>query len=158
MRLSKRSTRHLAAQPSPTNKRTTCTPHTNLCISSWNCRGFNCSEAYLKHLSDHSDIILLQEHWLWPFELQKLSSAVSGFSAFGLSDSRLSESSTMHRGCGGVAFLWRKSLPVAPVPLNVRSDRLCATELPLASGRVEKVVIFNVYAPSSDARFQQMYA
>ena len=47
-----------------------------------------------------------------------------------------------------MAFLWRKSLSVASVILDVRSDRLCATELPLTSSRVEKVVIFNVDTPS----------
>ena len=104
----------------------------------------------MKHLSNQSDIILLQEHWLWPFELQKLSSVIDSFSAFGVSDSRLCESSTLHRGCGGVAILWRKSLSVTPVTLSV-SDRICATELPLMNGHVKRVVVFNVYAPSSDA-------
>ena len=28
---------------------------------------------------------------------------------------------------------------------------MCAIELPLTNGRVERAVIFNVYAPSSDA-------
>lgn len=151
VRLWKSSTRHLSSQSSSIGDRVMCTSHDELRISSWNCRGFNCSEAYLKHLSHQSDIILLQEHWLWPFQLQKLSSAIDGFSAFGVSDSRLCETSNLHRGCGGVAFLWRKSLSVTPVTLNVGSDRLCATELPLTCGRVERIIIFNVYAPSSDA-------
>ena len=47
--------------------RATNSSQSNVSILLWNCRGFNCSEAYLKHLSRHGDIILLQEHWLWPF-------------------------------------------------------------------------------------------
>ena len=101
-----------------------CKAHAELHISTWNCRGLNCSEAYLKH---QSDIILLQEHWLWPFELQKLSSVINSFSAFGVSDLRLCESSTLRRGCGGVATLRRKSLSVTPVTLSV-SDRAAPNE------------------------------
>ena len=138
VRLWKCSPRHLSSQPSPVVKKVSCTSLAERCISTWNCMGFSCSEAYLKHLSSHSDIILLQEHWLWPFKLQKLSSAIDGYSAFGVSDSRLCDTSTLHRGCGGVAFLWRKSLSVTPVTLNVRSDRVCATELSLTSGHIEK--------------------
>ena len=107
VRLWKSSTSHLSAHPSPTKMGAASEVHPELHISTWNCRGFNCSEAYLRHLSNQSDIILLQEHWLWPFEVQKLSSTIDSFPAFGVSDSRLCESSTLRRGCGGVAILWR---------------------------------------------------
>ena len=92
-------------------------------------------------------IILLQEHWLWPFELHKLSSIIDGFCAIGVSDSTLHETSDLHRGCCAVAFLWRKSLPITRVTLNVRSNRLCATELPLTSGSIEWAIIFNIICP-----------
>ena len=131
-------------------------PQNVVCISSWNCRGLSCSEAYLEYLSNQPDIILLQEHWLWPFELHKLSSIIDGFCAVGVSDSRLHETSTLHRDCGGVAFLWRKSLPITAVTLNVRSDHLCATELPLTSRSIECDIIFNIYAPSSDAELSKI--
>ena len=38
-----------------------------------------------------------------------------------------------------------------PLPLKVKSDRICAVEVVLTSHSTPKIVIFNVYAPSSDA-------
>ena len=43
---------------------------TSLKITCWNCRGLSNSTQYLSELiSDGSDVIILSEHWLWPFEL-----------------------------------------------------------------------------------------
>ena len=67
----------------------------SLTISSWNCRGLKFSAPYLQVLSNMSDIILLQEHWLWPFELHSLSSVLCGFSSHGSCDKRLNESSDL---------------------------------------------------------------
>ena len=78
----------------------------------------------------HSNIILLQEHWLWPFEMQKLPSAIDGSSAFEVSDSRLCDTSTLHWGC--------RTLSVTPVTLTVSSDHICATELPLTNATLIK--------------------
>ena len=39
----------------------------------------------------------------------------------------------------------------SPLPLKVKSDRICAVEVVLTSHSTPKIVIFNVYAPSSDA-------
>ena len=73
---------------------------------SWNCRGFGNSEPYLKTISDSSDIVLI--HWLWPYEMHKLSSILCGYSSTGLCDKKLDEHSDLKRGCGGVAMLWAK--------------------------------------------------
>ena len=88
--------RQFSAQPSPIEKRVACS---------------SCSEPYLKYLANHSDIILLREHWLWPFELQKLSSVIDVYFSFGVNDSRLGDTSTLHRRCGGVAILSLIHLP-----------------------------------------------
>ena len=54
---------------------------------------FNSGSAY---------IVVLQEHWLWPFELGKLQSVSESISYHAVSDPRLSEVSELDRGCGGV--------------------------------------------------------
>ena len=120
-------------------------------ISSWNCRGFGSSEPYLKSLSNSSDFILLQEHWLWPFDLHKLSSVLEGFSSTGKCDERLNESSSLRRGCGGVAILWRKSIYANPICLGIKNDCICAVEVSLRNSALDKLVIYNIYCPSSDA-------
>ena len=80
--------------------------------------------------------------------MQKLSSVLGGYSAYGISDKRLHTTSRLHRGCGGVAVLWKKSLSVTPITLSANSDCICAVEVPLINCHVTKLVIFNVYAPS----------
>ena len=42
-------------------------------VTTWNCRGLNSGEPYLNHLaSSGSDVIVVTEHWLWPFEEARL--------------------------------------------------------------------------------------
>ena len=50
-------------------------PHATvtLSIAAWNCRGLSNGLPYIEHLADKHDIIVISEHWLWPFELHKLS-------------------------------------------------------------------------------------
>ena len=44
-------------------------------VSAWNWRGLDKGEPYLHHLAqDHSDIIVVSEHWLWPYDIQRLES------------------------------------------------------------------------------------
>ena len=114
----------------------------SLTISSWNYRGLKFSAPYLQVLSNMSDIILLQEHWLWPFELHSLSSVLCGFSSHGSCDN---ESSDLQRGCGGVGILWKESIAAHPIHLNTDCDRICAIALPLENHRVNKLIVLNVY-------------
>ena len=85
---------------------------TSFCISAWNCRGLSNVIPYLQTLAEASDMIVIAEHWLWPFELSKLDCIVPGFVGIGCSDARLDEESTHTRGCGGVGVIWKSSLPV----------------------------------------------
>ena len=98
---------------------------------------------YLQVLAETSDIISISEHWLWPFELHTLDKIFPGYSAHGCSDKRLSESSTLVRGYGGVAVLWKSSLRVTAV----KSDRCVAIQVCLTNCSLS---IINVYLPTSD--------
>ena len=99
-------------------------------VSAWNCRGLATATPYLHRLLEGgSDIVILSEHWLWPFDLYKLDELHPSFSGFCHADSRLSE--TAHdksRGCGGVGIFWKKSLDVFPISA-VDSDRICGIRL-----------------------------
>ena len=62
-------------------------------------------EPNIHQLADSgSDIIAVSEHWLWPFEVDCLCSVHPAFSAEVKTDERLTENSTLRRGCGGVGF------------------------------------------------------
>ena len=94
-----------------------------LCITTWNARGLKAGEPYLNHLSQRiSDVIVVTEHWLWPYEAQKLSHVNEDFAAEVVIDKRLNENSTLKQGCGGVGLLWRKSLDAVPIS-GIESDR-----------------------------------
>ena len=73
-------------------------------------------------LAEKSDIIVLAENWLWPFELAKLNSIVSGFQGTGTSDARLHEELILKRGCEGVEIIWKRSIIVSNV-VSIDSDR-----------------------------------
>ena len=71
----------------------------------------------------------LSQHWLWPYELDKLNNISNEFSATGTSESRLCPESDCRRGCGGMGILWLKSIRAKQVD-NIFSDRVCAIRFP----------------------------
>ena len=122
-------------------------PH-DLTISTWNCRGLLNAKPYLhKLVMEGSDVIVLNEHWLWPFQLKSLCDIHPDYQGYGVSDHRLNESSTLTCGCGGVGVIWKKSLQVSPIT-NVQSDRLCAIRISLSESLCVNVIC--AYLPSSD--------
>jgi len=95
-------------------------------VSTWNCCGLQNASPYLHELiKDSSDIIAVNEHWLWPCQLSSLNHIHPDFDGYGASDHRLNEHSDLVRGCGGIGIIWRKSLEVSPLT-NICSDRICA--------------------------------
>ena len=119
-----------------------------LSICTWNCRGLHNSIPYIKVLiSKEVDVIILQEHWLWPFQLDQLNSIDNRYTFTAVCDQRLNPSSDFHRGCGGVALLWRKSLNAAAV-FHQYSDRICSIQVPLQNS--PPLTIHGVYMPSAD--------
>ena len=67
-----------------------------LTIGCWNCHG---SAPYVR-----------SEHWLWPYEIDKLGNICEGHAATGKADSRLTCESDGGKGCGGIGLLWHKSI------------------------------------------------
>ena len=132
------SSSHLTTDQPPVSNR--------LNVVTWNCRGFGNSIPYFSYLfSSGSDVIVLQEHWLWPFELGKLQSAFEGIHCRGVSDSRLNEQSDQTRGCGGVAILWKKGLSVLTLPCP-NNGRVCGIKI--SSSVASNITVVGVYMPS----------
>ena len=79
----------LLSAANPVKNRPTTSPN-QLNIVSWNCRGFSNSVPYLTHLLNIGcGGVVLQEHWLWPFELSKLQSVSDKIDYHTVSDPRL---------------------------------------------------------------------
>lgn len=102
--------------PPPSSVQVSQDPSDTITLTSWNCRGLANAKLYLEHLINAgSDVIILSEHWLWPFNLDQLQNIHPDFVGFGYSDKRLHENSHLSRGCGGVGIIWKYNLQVSPV-------------------------------------------
>ena len=145
-------------QPLPPEEYDDCLPmsqkHVNpihfsdLNLISWNCRGISNAIPYLHELSVRADIIFISEHWMWPYNLSKLDYILPGFSGMGCSDERLNDTTNLKRGCGGVAFLWKSSLPISFIS-GIDSDRISAIKISV--GPSETLTIIGVYLPTADS-------
>ena len=124
--------------------------HHKLKLTTWNCRGFTIGEPYIHQLAeDGSDIIVVTEHRLWPYEAKRLSEVHPAFAAECSTDSRLHDKSDLARGCGGVGVMFRKSLNVSPIS-NVSSDRICGIRVHLTSPELSCITVLGVYLPCAD--------
>ena len=143
------SRRISADVPMPINSSTA---QQSLTISCWNCRGWATGASYLDHMvQGGSDVIVISEHWLWPYELHKLDKFNSQYRGMGKSDPRLTEASDISaRGCGGVGILWRKSFDVTPIS-DIRSNRICGIRIKRSTENDQSwISILGVYLPCLD--------
>ena len=122
----------------------------SLSVACWNCRGVSTSIPYIHKLMDGKPgLMVLSEHWLWPYELDKLNNISSDLAAMGKADIRLSAESDRSRGCGVVGILWHKSIGATPVD-GILSDRVCAVQFSIDDGPRSMVSVIGVYLPCLD--------
>ena len=67
------------------------------------------STDIINKLCNESQIVLLQEHWLYPDELLLISQLNPNFSGFGLSSICLDDKLITGHPYGGVGIIWQKS-------------------------------------------------
>ena len=91
----------------------------------------------------------MSEHWLWPFEDDRLLSVHPDFTAEIKTDKWLTENSTLRRGCGGVGIMWIKTIHATPIT-SITSDRICGIHLKLPQSGGINLTIFGVYLPCSE--------
>ena len=78
------------------------------------------------HSTSDMDVIVFQEHWLWPFKRHILQSISDQYSFTLVCDNRLNPLSDLCHGCGGVAILWKKCLAKChPFPSIWKWQNLC---------------------------------
>ncbi len=121
-------------------------------ISCWNYCGLSSSLPYLETLlnsEDGSKIMVLSEHWLWPYDLHKLHDISDEYNSVGKSDSRLTEARDGGRGCGGIGILWHNSISASPIP-DITSDRICGIRFSMDDGDNSVMSVIGVYLPCLD--------
>ena len=121
----------------------------SLTFVTWNYRSLSSGEPYIHQLAEcGNDVIVVGEHWLWPYETERLANIHPAFSADVKTDRRLTEESTLRRGCGGIGIMWRKTLDATPIP-SISSDSICG--LSIRSSDQETVFsVIGVYLPCAD--------
>jgi len=117
---------------------------------SFNLRGLRSGIAMLHELCDSYSVIGVQEHWLRPDELDKLSVINCDFHSAAVSGMKNSVSSGLLTGrpFGGVGFLWHRSLSGCIEVVNRDPEgRCCALVLKLMN---RTILFINVYLPCFD--------
>ncbi len=128
----------------------TSTPHQvqTLRISSYNTTGFGkAKQAKVQCICENSDIMLIQEHWKLPSQLQSVKTCVKGFMGTAVSAVDATARILPGRPYGGCAILWRKSLDsvIQPVDYSFMCNRVCGITVKLNS---LIVLILCVYFPT----------
>ena len=113
-------------------------------IASFNCEGYNeLKQAFIKKLLNNVDILLLQEFWLIPTTLNKLSNLSDQFQCHAIS--AVDDTEILHgRPYGGVAILWHKRLRANVELIQLNSKRLSAIK---RQSLYCSILIVSVYLP-----------
>jgi len=114
--------------------------HLNICT--YNCRSAKNSFSKLSELCNICDILLLQEHWLLPFELNLLNNINPDFCSHGSSTVDTSSGILVGRPYGGTACLYRKDLAAGIKPVPSTNSRISALTLSTSCG---PLLLINVY-------------
>ena len=105
---------------------------------------------YIKNYFAHSqtDILCIQEHWLFKFQQSNLSniSDNTSFLATSVDEDDPLLPLSHPRGYGGVAIIWRSVLDRYIEPIASKSNRCIAITL---TTNHEQYILINTYTPSS---------
>lgn len=113
----------------------------DIVVTSYNMHGYNQGKNFLPSLTDKSDVVFIQEHWLYPEELGLIGNCDDNFESFCTSAMPLSMHCGIRRGrpFGGVGMLIRKAL-LSNVKIVAKRDRFIAA-------LITDVLFVNVYFP-----------
>ena len=96
-----------------------------------------------------SKVLVVSEHWLWPYELHKLNQLSEEYEAVGKADGRLTDEAAGGRGVGGVGILWHNSIGATPIA-GISSDRICGIRFSVEDGDRSVMSVIGVYLPCLD--------
>jgi len=114
-------------------------------ICTFNCRSVKNSMGEVKQLCDKHDLILLQEHWLLPNELQLLSGIHTDYLATGASAVDIGSDVLVGRPYGGTAILYKRILANRISVVQTGDSRLTGIKI---NTRYGPTLILSVYMPT----------
>jgi exonuclease III len=117
-----------------------------LSIVTFNCRSIKNCISEVHELCEKHDIVLLQEHWLLPYDLHLLNSMHDCFISVGNSAVNVTSNLLQGRPFGGTAILYRKELAKICKQLTIENDRMTAMLIDVDGG---KLLLLNVYMPTN---------
>jgi exonuclease III len=103
----------------------------------------------VRELCKRSDIVALQETWLYSHDINILGQIDNQFSFTGKSSIDLSSGVLRGRPHGGVAILWRSSAFRNVSVLKCTNDRLVAIKVSTADSR--EIIVMCVYMPTDES-------
>lgn len=113
-------------------------------LCTYNCRSVMNSYHDVQSLCKNHDLVLLQEHWLMPTQLDLLNCISSDHLMTAMSAMNISDSVRRGRPYGGTAILYSKNIASNISIIDTHEPRLCAVTLLTNGG---PVLIVNVYMP-----------
>jgi len=117
----------------------------SLTIGSFNCRSVKSSFDEVRNLCQYCDLVVLQEHWLLPHELNILSSIHPDFLAIGYSSVNTSVSVLTGRPYGGTGILYRKSFSPHISLIKTYDSRITALTV---QEKCDPILFMCVYMPT----------
>jgi len=115
---------------------------------SYNCKNVKTSSPAIVELFRHNDIVLIQEHWLFHFQINLLEQIHEDINAAGKGADMNNPIHPMQipRGYGGVAILWKKHLDKFVKPLPDGGERIQCLEI--TNGVSRPVLLVSIYLPT----------
>lgn len=121
-----------------------CSTTLNTTFISYNCKSIKRSVQSVRDLCGTADIILLQETWLLPHDLDFVCKINSDFGCVAKSSVDTSLGILKGRPYGGLAILWNKARFPLVSQVECNSDRIMAIKISVGSGYM---LVVNVYMP-----------
>ncbi|MEW8545688.1 MAG: endonuclease/exonuclease/phosphatase family protein, partial [Candidatus Thiodiazotropha sp.] len=114
-------------------------------VVSYNCKNMATAGLAFEHLAKEADIILVQEHWYFDCQLDKLNSVTESLIGCGkaVDTGNPVLPLQMPRGYGGTAVMWQKSIDHLIVPLPDGGNRIQYVE---TKGQ-DPLLLVSVYMP-----------
>lgn len=130
----------------------------NLRISTFNCKNIVTNSISAQELLNSVDILCIQEHWLFNFQLENLNSFNPKFcvASKAVDDSEPILPIHKPKGYGGTAIFWRESINHAVTPL---ADGDCQIQCIEVRCQNAPFLVASVYMPArKDTQAEQKFA
>ena len=114
-------------------------------ITSFNCKGFKTRNYdYLNSIFSKCDILLIQESWLYSFEIENVNKVLLDCSCFGVSAMNDNDICRQGRPHGGCLIIYKSNLALPIVQIQTISSRICAAKIVKDNTRL---LLMSVYMP-----------